>query len=83
MPMGPMMGWSGGWGMGFGAISMLLWWIVLIVGVVTALRWMVPTAGVGRASAGGDRALEILRERYARGEIGKEEFDAKRRDLGG
>jgi uncharacterized membrane protein len=28
-----------------------------------------------------DRALEILRERYARGEIGREEFDAKKREL--
>lgn len=85
MPMGSMMGWDGGgWGMGFGAVSMLLSWIVVIVVVVAAIRWFGSTAGIGGAPArGGDRALEILRERYARGEIGKEEFDAKRRDIGG
>jgi len=27
--------------------------------------------------------VALLRERYARGEIGKDEFDAKMRDLGG
>ena len=31
---------------------------------------------------GRDEALEILRQRYARGEIDKQEFDARKRDLG-
>jgi len=83
MPMGSMMGSSGGWDMGFGGIFMLLPWVVLVTAVVAVIRWLSPTTGTAYASGGGDRALEILRERYARGEIGKEEFDAKRRDLGG
>ncbi|MBI2219114.1 MAG: SHOCT domain-containing protein [Candidatus Rokubacteria bacterium] len=79
------MGWDGGgWGMGFGPVSMLIWWIVVIVVLVAAIRWLGLTAGIGGApTRRGDQALEILRERYARGEIGKEEFDAKRQDLGG
>jgi putative membrane protein len=34
-------------------------------------------------SAGKDTALEILRERYARGEINRDEFEARKRDLAG
>jgi putative membrane protein len=47
---------------------------VLVVGI----RWLVTQ---GRAS-GSDSAMQILRERYARGDISREEFEAKRRDLG-
>lgn len=77
----PMMGWDGtGWG--FGLIFMLLFWVLVVAAIVALVRWiMVMGAGGERSAVGGDRALEILRERYARGEIGKEEFEAKRRDL--
>lgn len=81
-PMGPMMGWNGiGWG--FGLIFMLLFWALVVAAIVALIRWtMVMGGGGGRsAAAGTDRALEILRERYARGDIDKEEFEAKRRDL--
>jgi len=75
-------GYGFGAGMGFGGIGMILVWVVLIVAAVLAVRWVVdrshPDAGVHRERG----ALDILRERYARGEIDKEEFDRKRRDLG-
>ncbi|MCC7184338.1 MAG: SHOCT domain-containing protein [Rhodocyclaceae bacterium] len=71
------MGWT--WGI-FGIIHMVLWWILLIVGIVVLVQWL----RTGRAEGGrgaASHALEILEERYARGEIEKAEFDAKRRDL--
>lgn len=84
-----MQDWSGGWGMhpmwgawgiwGFGmALFMFLFWALVIVGIVLGIRWLVRE---GRPGGGGDSALEILRERYARGDISREEFDAKRKDL--
>lgn len=73
-------GW--GWGMGFGMISMVLFWVLVILGIVVLVKWLL--GGSSRAgSAEPSRALEVLKERYARGEIGKEEFEEKKRDLSG
>jgi len=68
------MGW-GAWG--FGMMMMVLIWGLLIVGVVLGIRWLL---GRGKDSRS-DSAMEILRQRYARGEINKEEFEAKKKDL--
>jgi putative membrane protein len=57
---------------------MLVFWGVVIVGIVLAIRWFVSQ---GRDARPADTALDILRQRYARGDISKEEFDAKKRDL--
>jgi len=80
--------WGGGmhpgwwmWGAG-GVVTMLMmlvFWGLVITGLVLGIRWLARQERGDRA----DRALDILRERYARGEINKEEFDARRRDLGG
>jgi len=73
--------WNWGWGM-FGALHMLLWWILIILGIVVLIKWLF--GGASRREPGSsDRAIEILKERYARGEIGKDEFEQKRRDLSG
>jgi putative membrane protein len=83
-----MHGFGFGWGgMIFGGLLMLLFWgvvIALIVFVVRALSR--PGSGQATPSAGApgqarDQALEILRERYARGEISKDEFNSMRQDL--
>jgi putative membrane protein len=68
--------WWWGWGM---IAMMFLFWVVFIVGLIVGIRWLI---GKGKEQKQ-DTALEILRERYARGEINKEEFEAKRKDLGG
>ena len=60
-------------------LMMLMFWALVITGLVLGIRWL---ARQGRRE-GPDRALDILRERYARGDINKEEFEARRRDLGG
>src|SRR3989338_1281375 len=71
------MGWMwGAWGIGMGLL-MLLFWGAVIVGIVVGIRWLI---GQGKVSQS-DTALDILRQRYARGEINKEEFEAKKRDL--
>ncbi|MGB5079376.1 MAG: SHOCT domain-containing protein [Burkholderiales bacterium] len=69
------MGWGSGWGW-FGLTHTLLWWVLLILGIAVLARWL-----FGGRRESGDRALEVLKERYARGEIGKEEYEQKRRDL--
>jgi putative membrane protein len=72
----PMWGMWGAWGFGMMGF-MLAFWVLVIVAVVLGVRWLVTQGRESRS----DTALGILRQRYARGEINKEEFDAKRRDL--
>jgi len=76
--MGNMTGWGGAWGF-FGALHMLLWWVLIILGIVVLVKWLVGARRDARTPS--DRALEILRERYARGEIDKDEFDKRKNDL--
>jgi len=61
-------------------LGMLLFWGILIAAIVLLLKY---TWGSG-AGAGRDQqksALDILKERYARGEIGREEFEQKKSDI--
>jgi putative membrane protein len=82
----------------FGGIGMLglLWFaisiaftVAIIVLIVLAIRWLIRNSGAGdhRAHAPGgpaeDSALATLRERFARGEIDADEFEQRRRTLGG
>ncbi|MCL4747127.1 MAG: SHOCT domain-containing protein [Burkholderiaceae bacterium] len=75
------MGWSGGWGV-FGMIHMVLWWVLIIVLIVVLLKWIGRRTGGAAGRPEEDSAMRILREMYARGEITKEVFEQKKRDLG-
>jgi putative membrane protein len=77
---GHMMGW--GWG-SYGGIRMILFWILLIAIVLFLLRRF-PASLQGPQSNDASphsTALEILKERYARGEISKEEYETRKQTL--
>ncbi len=79
----PYMGAWGWGGMIFGPIMMIVFIAVAVVVVVLLVRWL-GGSGHGGALHGppGKTPLDILKERFAKGEIDKEEFEERRRVLG-
>lgn len=77
-------GWGGhsffGMGLG-GGLIMLLFWLVVVVAIVALVRWLSGTQTSSGHRGDKTQALEILEERYARGEIDDEEYQKKRRNL--
>lgn len=66
------------WGMGLGG-----WlWMVLAVVLVVAVVWVLVAAVSGRERPAADDAAQILRTRFARGEISQAEYEQARRLLG-
>jgi len=73
--------WGEGWGWGFGLLWMVGFWVLVIVGVVLIVKWI---GGVSdRFGPARETALEVLKKRYAKGEMGREEFEQKKHDLEG
>ncbi len=76
---------ASGWWWGFGLLHMLLYWGVVILVIALLVKWLLGSWSLREQHSGnrysGHRAMDLLEERYARGEIGKEEFEQKKRDL--
>ncbi len=73
-----MMPWGNyGWGMGFEWLFMFIFWILVILGIVYLAKLII---GAEKKKAG-ETALDILKTRYAKGEISKEEFEEKRKAI--
>lgn len=68
------MGW--GW-IGIGAVHMVLFWALVILALVAAVKWL--TGGAARFDE--TRPIDILKARYARGELTREEFERMKREL--
>lgn len=89
---GNMMGWGGmpffGW---FGGIIMIVFWILVIIAIVSLIKYLAWGGGHKKMwmeekmkmmkLRKGDNSIAILRERYAKGEIDKKEFEEKTKEL--
>lgn len=75
-------GMGGGWGMmspGLGSIAL---WVIILAVVVALVYFLVRTGrSLGSATGTEGTPLEILRRRYAKGEITKDQFDEMRKNL--
>ncbi|MCG6917960.1 MAG: SHOCT domain-containing protein [Deltaproteobacteria bacterium] len=73
------------WGYGTNWLGTLIWLAILIavvVAIIALVRWMtISNKGSSRTHHPSDSAMEILRRRYAKGEISKEQFTAMKHEL--
>lgn len=66
-----------GWGMGFGWIFMIIFWGLVILGIV----YLIQVVSKGTKKEDTETPLDILKKRYAKGEITKEEYERMKDDL--
>jgi putative membrane protein len=82
-PWGP--GMMGNWGYGmmgwFGPIMMLVFWGLLILVLILLARWLWGLTQKKQEQTRSESPLDILKRRYASGEIDREEFEQKKKDL--
>jgi putative membrane protein len=75
------------WGwpmMGFGGIGMIFGFIFLVaivIGVILLIVWLVKRVGFNVTDRAGTHSLDILKERYAKGELSKEQYESMKKEL--
>lgn len=79
--------WNGfegmGWGwIGLGFLHMGLFWVLVILGIVVLVKWLASGPPTSLPPGSERRALDILKERYAKGELTREQFEQMKREIG-
>ena len=72
----PMMGFGG-----FGMIFGFIFFIAIVIGVIFLIVWLVRRPGCSITNKTNAHSLEILKERYAKGELTKEQYESMKKDL--
>lgn len=62
----------------FGLLFSILWWVLLLTVAIALVQWVIRQS---KTSMPDSKAIDILKERYARGEIDKEEYEERKRVL--
>jgi len=73
--------WGGGWIMG--PVMMLIFLAIVVFLVVLLAKWLWPAGPAAGSGTNPKTAIAILEERFARGEIDRNEFEDRRQVLGG
>lgn len=66
---------------GFGFLFMFLFWGLIVWGIVAAVKMTTRNGGQSSQGTSEDTAVKLLRERYAKGEITKEQFEEMKKNL--
>jgi putative membrane protein len=69
--------WGNGWGMGW----MMGWWGLFCIVVIGAVVWLLAKGLPGRPARREDPPEVVLKRRYARGELSREEYEQRLADL--
>jgi len=73
--------WGHSWGMGDGSMGFgFVFWLLILGAIIAGVVWFVRVAPLGGSPRRSD-GLEVLEQRYARGEISREEYLQKKRDI--
>ncbi len=77
-----MMGGFFGGGLGWiGMIFGFIFFVAIIIGVILLIVWLVGRSGYSTTDKTSTHSLEILKERYAKGELTKEQYEGMKKDL--
>jgi len=74
---GPHMMWGGGW---MGGTFMIIFWILVIVVIYFGIRWAIKS-GDSPGFKQSESALDVLKRRYASGEIDREQYLSMKQDV--
>ena len=72
----PMMGFGG-----FGMIFGFIFFVAIVIGIIFLIVWLVRRPGCCVTHKTSAHSLEILKERYAKGELTKEQYESMKKDL--
>ena len=72
----PMMGFGG-----FGMIFGFIFFVAIVIGVILLIVWLVKISGYSVNDKNSTQSLEILKERYAKGELTKEQYENMKKEL--